>query len=356
MGVRKKMKRSLLGMLVLSFLATLASGAEKKSGESIGKKEGQNPMLEAQGKSTQALQLPSKVGSWQLGGPAQIITPAKIFEYMDGAGELYLGYRFDRLEAYEYQSPAEDSILVELYWMKSPEDAYGLLSGDWGGERVVLSDAPGKKEASIYPDADALYGAGLLRLRAGNLYARIMAYNETPESRRAVLDLGRLLMLGRKLFPPPALVRALPGSVGELYRLRVDRVSYLRSHLVFNSVFFLSTENLLRLGQSQEAVVAVYQSQGGDEKKASIHLILIRYGSPEEAVKAFEGFRRGYLAEKGKKEASPAEVVQIEDGWAGCRLNGKELALVFECPDRETAHSFLGEVQAAIEKLRSVRP
>jgi IS5 family transposase len=53
---------------------------------------------------------------------------------MDGAGEIYLGYRFKRLEVQPYGSADQGEILVELYWMESSDDAYGLLSGDWGGE------------------------------------------------------------------------------------------------------------------------------------------------------------------------------------------------------------------------------
>ena len=105
--------------------------------------------------------LPQSVGGWTLSGPPKKVEPTAIFDYMDGAGELYLGYRFKFLEVYEYRHSGESDILVELYWMASSDDAYGLLSGDWGGEVVDLSSVERHGTASIMR---ALYGAGLLRI------------------------------------------------------------------------------------------------------------------------------------------------------------------------------------------------
>jgi len=128
--------------------------------------------------------LPAAIGAWTRAGEAKRVGAGAIFDYMDGAGELYLAYRFDHLEVVEYRAGEGDEILVELYRMRGADDAFGLLSGDWGGEPVALGPAA--------PDGRprALYGAGLLRLAAGGTYARVMATRETPASREAVLALG----------------------------------------------------------------------------------------------------------------------------------------------------------------------
>ena len=77
--------------------------------------------------------LPKTVGVWNRLEPARIIKAENIFKYMNGAGELYLGYRFRHLEVFDYTSADQGNILVELYFMGSPDDAFGLLSLDWGG-------------------------------------------------------------------------------------------------------------------------------------------------------------------------------------------------------------------------------
>ena len=42
--------------------------------------------------------LPRTVGAWTQSGGSKFVGPEDIFNYMDGGGELYLGYRFKRLE------------------------------------------------------------------------------------------------------------------------------------------------------------------------------------------------------------------------------------------------------------------
>ena len=79
------------------------------------------------------IELPKTVGEWKRDDASRVITAETIFKYMNGAGELYLGYRFRRLEVFDYLSTNQGRILVELYYMESPEDAFGLLSLDWGG-------------------------------------------------------------------------------------------------------------------------------------------------------------------------------------------------------------------------------
>ena len=102
---------------------------------------------------------PKAVGSWTRPDAARIIDASNIFEYMNGAGELYLAYGFDRLEVYEYTSDQQDSILVELYFMKTSDDAFGLLSMDWGGEPIANHPAkPFPSNPGVAPPVRALYG------------------------------------------------------------------------------------------------------------------------------------------------------------------------------------------------------
>ena len=77
--------------------------------------------------------LPKTVGAWTRSETTRLIDSANIFGYMNGAGELYLGYRFNHLEVFNYTADGQPKILVELYYMKTPDDAFGLLSLDWGG-------------------------------------------------------------------------------------------------------------------------------------------------------------------------------------------------------------------------------
>ena len=95
--------------------------------------------LEMSGTTTK---LPKQLGRWTLVGSPRRIDSETIFDYMNGAGELYLAYHFHHLTVAEYGDTDDNRILVEVYKMKGPNDAFGLLSMDWGGEPVVLHEPP----------------------------------------------------------------------------------------------------------------------------------------------------------------------------------------------------------------------
>lgn len=292
--------------------------------------------------------LPQSAGVWTRSQPPKRIEAKEIFDYMDGAGELYLGYRFDHLDVYEYESPKDDNILVELYWMKSSDDAYGLLSGDWGGEAIDTG------QGRTLGPARALYGAGLLRIWSGNLYARIMAYQETDAAKLAVLSLGKAIVEGRSNPAPPQLAQALPANVDKRFALRSDRSVFLRSHLVLNSVYFMSPENLLDLGLDCEVVAGPYSAGDAGQPK-QVRLLLARYPSQAAAEKALAHFQTVYLAGKSGKPATGNNgAVSIEDGWAGFVLVGRGIGLVFEAPDEPSTRLFLENAKQALEKVEGL--
>ena len=303
--------------------------------------------------ATVAVVPPVRVGAWSRPEAPQLVAPADIFAYMDGAGELYLAYRLVRLESYEYtadKSPSgasdrlpgdkEDPILLELYRLESSDDGYGLLSGDWGGEPLALDAA--------WPAAPAraLYGAGLLRAWSGDLYVRVLATSETAASRGAVVELARAVVAGRPSPRPPELVTALPEAVAGDFRLRPDSVAFLRSHLVLNSIYFLGTTNLLGLSPGTEAVAARYaRSEGG----ARLRVFVVRYPTEGAAREALAQFRAGYLhqpgATGGAAEGAATGAVSVEDGWLGYRLSGRQLVLVFEAPDAATVNAVVDQIR-----------
>lgn len=241
--------------------------------------------------------------------------------------------------------------------MKTSDDAFGLLSLDWGGDPVSLNlnQAPESQSTlTLAPWSRALYGGGLLRIWSDNLYARIMAYRETPESKETVLSLGRAIVANRKNPPEPRLLSALPLAVGSEWKLRNDRVVYFRSHLVLNSFYYLSPRNVLNLGLSEEAVSAPYENMTDTKSHKHVQLLFVRYENPEKARQALDHFHKAYLPEhklepeKDFRAGSTAEsssFFKIEDGWLGYRLYEKCLALVFECPDRESARKIINQIQ-----------
>lgn len=291
--------------------------------------------------------LPQSIGDWNLAGPPKRVEPKTIFDYMDGAGELYLGYRFQSLDVYEYKSPAQDDVLVELYWMETSDDAWGLLSGDWGGERLQLTPVPAQTAPE---EIRALYGAGLLRLWSGKLYARVLAYHETATSKDAVLQIGRAIVTGHSEAPPPRLVQLLPRTMGKQFSLMNDRTVFLRSHLVLNSVYFLSQENLLNLTLECELVAATYRRPAETAAGLPIRVLLIRYADQMAAQSALKHFQKVYISGKSISLGTRGTAA-IEDGWLGFVLSERSLALVFQAPDEASAQLFLESSKRALDNV-----
>ncbi len=305
--------------------------------------------------------LPESVGAWRRPEAARTIDSTNIFKYMNGAGELYLGYRFKRLEVFDYTSENQDNILVELYFMETSDDAFGLLSLDWGGEPASFhalpaspASSPAASPAANAPNQSvaswpgALYGAGLLRAWSGNLYIRIMAFRETPVSREAVLALGKAITANRKRSPEPELLKRLSPLVGSSWKLRRDRMSFFRSHLALNSIYYLSHENILDFDLSAEAVIAPYErtSSAGGGSRAQV--LLVKYENSGRARKALDRFHDAYLPEHGKEFTadSPGKspsFFKVEDGWMGYEWIDNVVVFVFKCPDRESAGAIIRE-------------
>ena len=294
--------------------------------------------------------LPKTIGVWSRPDSPRVINSRNIFEYMNGAGELYLAYRFNHLEVYEYKTDDAKSILVELYYMETSDDAFGLLSLDWGGEHVSFSDSPANtSKQSLTSSTRALYGAGLLRIWSDNLYSRVMAFRETPASKQAVLTLGKTIATNRKSPPEPELLKILPLDIGMGWKLRNDRIGYFRSHLVLNSLYYLSHQNILNLDLSTEAVAAPYDSIDGKDRKR-VQFLFVRYGDSGQAQQALDNFHQAYLPENEKNFAlgsvpKSQSFFKIEDGWLGYKVYGPCIALVFECPDENSARMIIEHIQ-----------
>jgi hypothetical protein len=299
--------------------------------------------------------LPDTVGAWVRSPVSHSYDSIAIFDYMDGAAEIYVGYRFRRLDVHEYAAPGEEGILVELYWLESSDDAFGLLSLDWSGEAVDLrdescadktvasGDEPGAEgeDRDGYPAARALYDRGYLRIWSDDLFARMIAQRESPAARRAMLEIAHSLVAGRRDSEPPSLLQALPLVAASGARLRPDEVRFVRSHLVLNSIQYLADENVLNLGPATGCILGAYDVDRDATAGGACRLLVAEYPAAQAASAAREHLRRTTLTDAPLVlQPSPAEIPDtglLEGAWAGCLQIGKRTALAFECPDRETA-------------------
>jgi len=291
---------------------------------------------------TDKINLPHMIEGWTLSGSAKHINSKNIFKYMNGAGELYLGYHFDNLTVYEYIKN-DNMIAVELYQMQSSDDSFGLLSLDWGGENINLNaDRIANNSEPIAPVSRALYGKGLLRIWSGSLYVRIIAVKDMPEIKGIILKIAKIIIHNRLNPPQPELLNVLSAVINRTWKLKRNRIGYFFSYLVLNSWYYLSHDNILNLNHSTEAVFAPYQEIKDNKRKNRFYLLVIKYPNKQDANTALKNFLKIYLSKsprplKDKIKLAEKGCFEIEDGWVGYRQYQRFLLIVFECPDMKTA-------------------
>jgi hypothetical protein len=74
--------------------------------------------------------LPTVEGMAQTGSP-DTYYPESLFEYIDGAAEIYLSYDFKKLIVAEYANDdSSDSVVVEIYDMGNQKNSFGIYSAE----------------------------------------------------------------------------------------------------------------------------------------------------------------------------------------------------------------------------------
>jgi N-acetylmuramoyl-L-alanine amidase len=87
---------------------------------------------------------------WSPQGELQIYTADNLYEYIDGAAELYLTYDFQELQVAEYHNSQKASVIMEIYRFDTADQAFGIYSQEKPGDWDYLSiGAQGYQEGPI---------------------------------------------------------------------------------------------------------------------------------------------------------------------------------------------------------------
>jgi hypothetical protein len=262
--------------------------------------------------------LPASARGWNLAETPVHYPGMKIFEYMDGAGEIYRAYDFRDLLVGRYARPGEEEILVELFDMGSPENAYG-----------VFTYMRGRGPAQPIGQAGE-YKGGLLTFWKGEHFVCVQTDRETPDARDAVLEIGRAIGSGMKESGGlPEIVGFLPGDL-----ISPETVKYFYRDEILNIHYYIGEGNLLHLGVGAEGVLTRTRGERG-------FLLLVRYPSEGRSAEAWASFRRHVMP-----GADSGSAARKENGrWMDCRQVGRHCVLVFEAPTPDRAAEIIESVK-----------
>ena len=243
-----------------------------------------------------------------------------IFDYIDGAGEVYLLYDFQSVLVKRYANPDDQDIIVEIFDMGSSYDAYG-----------IFSHSHEKNDSLVGQGSD--FRGSLMCFWKNRYYICISAEKEESKTNEAILELARAIdsNIGED-GEIPALVGFLPDD-----GLRANSIKYFHKYTSLNYHYYLSEKNILHLDDNTEAVLAIY-----DPGRA--YLLIARYENDADARAAHASFIGGYIPDAGE-----TGLAQIDNkSWVYAVTDKNFIVAVFDSPDPAHAR---GLVDRAMEKI-----
>jgi len=280
---------------------------------------GAMPMAMSSPQEQLPLSLPAEIGGWRWNGKVDTYNANTIFDYIDGIGEIYRAYNMRTVWVCRYERRGYPSLTVDLFEMNTPDDAFGVFTFERDGE-----------DAGIGQGSD--YAGGMLRFWKDRYFVVITAQEENETVRQAILQLGKAIARAiPRTAPLPPLLKALPTT-----GMQRNSVLFFRHPMILSRHFFVADKDVLNLSPRTEGVLATYQLG-----RAKVRMVVVRYPSEADAVKAWDTFSQAYLREGRQKG-----IVQTENRkWTAAKRTGRVLAIVFDAPTRKGAEEMLKAIR-----------
>lgn len=130
-----------------------------------------------------------EIAGWKQSGEIQTFEPDNLFDYIDGAADLYLNYDFQHLRVAEYRNEKKASVIVEVYRHKTPTQAFGIYSQERRPDGNFLDIG-----AQGYSEKD------ILNFVAGDYYAKMNSSKTGPKDQEILLNFAKKMTenLGEK--------------------------------------------------------------------------------------------------------------------------------------------------------------
>ncbi|MFC2097540.1 DUF6599 family protein [Bacteroidota bacterium] len=141
-----------------------------------------------------------KIDNWEISDDIQTFNAESLYEYINGAADLYIIYDFQELKVATYiSSVGEESaaeIDVEVYDQENSTDAYGVYS----------QERPSKPE-KVNIGAQAYKEGSMLNFISGRYYVKIDSHDNSDNTKKSILAIAK--QLAKSLCESPALPEML---------------------------------------------------------------------------------------------------------------------------------------------------
>jgi len=172
-----------------------------------------------------------EVTGWKQSGEIQTFQPENLFDYIDGAADLYLSYDFQELKVAEYRNEKKASVIVEVYRHRTPTHAFGIYSQ----ERLANANF-------IDVGTQGYIETNVLNFLLGPYYVKINSYNTGAEDQDILLTFAKKVSenLGEK-GSLPSILSSFPEEGKKKNSERFIAIKFL-GYPFFHSAFTVDYE------------------------------------------------------------------------------------------------------------------
>lgn len=265
---------------------------------------------------------------WSPKGKIDQYDPDNLFEYINGAAEVYLSFDFRKLASQSFQNKDKKSFTVDIYRHSSSRNGFGIYS----------QEKPQKGDF-LRIGAQGYYEKGVLNFLKGIYYVKLSGY-DLGDNDKAVLEAAARQVAdkleGENVFPKAVLSFPTTGKIENSER-------FVAQNFLGHS--FLST-----------AFVAEYEEAGG-----KFQLFIIQTGDDAAAKKMLDGYLN-FVKGKGMPVETPGNgnFYRFQDPYyrSSGAMNMKQDAnfvwgLFSKTPER--AEKYINEIHKKLKEQKLVK-
>lgn len=263
--------------------------------------------------------LPKQINGWTAEPQDRIFDPKTIFSYINGGAEVYRIYNMQTCLSRRYIAPNRPTIILDIFDMGSPQDAFGVFTHDTDGSVIDVGQ-------------NARFRPGWLSFWKSHYFISIYAEDETETSEKAVKELAEQVAaaISQEGATPKILMRLPPEG------LQNESVRYLHHPMILNYHYYLADENILNISVETDVVLAIYQFENQRAR-----LLLVNYADAQNAMQSRTRFLKHYLP-----NADSTGAALLENGkWAAVTRIDHLLAIVLEADSRKLAERILKSIE-----------
>ncbi len=263
---------------------------------------------------------------WSPKGKPDVYTPDNLFEYINGAADVFLSFDFVKLATLTYENAKKHSFTVDVYCNGSDRNGFGIYSQEKPRKGVFLPIG-----------TQGYYEQGILNFLRGSYYVKMSGYDLGDDDKTVLTSYARKLaekLEGHLEFP--AVVKCFPAE-GKIP----------------NSESFIS-KNFLGHAFLHSAYTADYEKDG---RGAQVFIIETKdTKSAESILKSYLAFleKKGAAVEKKKNLYRFVDPYYRSSGKMNLKISKNYLWGMFHKSDT-WANIFVEKIETNLKKQKLIK-